>query len=92
MANLSLYTDRGIRSVVAKKELDDMKIVYEEISTDTDPSAIEFLNSQDRHLTKVGLPQYFVGDVLAFEGGYAEVHNLSADEINQRVEEINASN
>jgi hypothetical protein len=88
MAKLTLYIDRGVRSTVAKMHLDKLGVDYDVINTDEYPSQLDKL----RPIKTYGLPQYYVGETLAFSDGYKQVKELTAEEINQRVEEINVSN
>ena len=91
MANLTVYTDRGVRSAVAKQYLDKLGIVYEEKSLDADASARQFLEEQGRDVLHFPVPQFYVGTTLAWANGYKDVANLTSDQINERVSEINAS-
>lgn len=91
MATLTVYTNKAVRSVVAKKFLNDLGINYEVVDLETDTTAVDFLNSKGRDLAHYPAPQFYVGDVLAWENGFKDVSNLTATEINQRIEEINAS-
>ena len=91
MATLNVYTDRSVRSAVAKKFLSDLGISFVEININETMSAVDFLNSKNRDLAHFPAPQFYVGDVLAWENGFKDISNLTATEINQRIEEINAS-
>lgn len=91
MATLTVYTNRAVRSAVAKKFLSDLGISYDIVDLETTPSAVEFLESKGRDLAHYPAPQFYVGDVLAWEHGFKDISNLTATEINQRIEEINAS-
>lgn len=91
MAKLTVYTNRAVRSVVAKDYLTKLGIDFDETDVEQTPSAIEFLLSKNRDIQHYPLPQFYVGDVLAWENGFKDISNLTAEEINQRIEEINAS-
>lgn len=92
MANLIVYTDRAVRSVVAKQYLDRLGVAYDEVNVEATPSAVNLLESQGRALRHHPLPQFYVGSVLAWENGFKDIGGLTAEQINQRVEEINAAN
>jgi hypothetical protein len=91
MANLTLYVDRGPRSELAKSQLNSHGISYDVIDVESTPDALIFLESLGRDRAHYPMPQYYVGETLAFEG-FKEVNYLTKDQINARVEEINASN
>jgi hypothetical protein len=90
MANLTLYVDRGARSEIAKVQLRDFGIAYDLVNVETDPAALEFLKNQGRDRAHYSMPQYYVNGVLAFEG-FKEVNFLTREQINSRIEEINAN-
>jgi len=92
MANLTVYTNRAVRSVVAKQYLSDLGVAFDEVNVEQDPAGLVFLESQGRDLKHYPLPQFYVGNTLAWENGFKDISNLTAEQINQRVEEINASN
>jgi glutaredoxin len=91
MSSLTIYTDSGVRSAVAKKFLADLGISFTEVNVNDDSTAVEFLDSHNRDRAHFPLPQFFVGDVLVWENGFKDISNLTVTEINNRIEEINAS-
>ena len=91
MANLTVYTDRSVRSAAAKQFLTNLEIVFDEVNVDTTPEAVTLLESQGRDLKHYPLPQFYVGETLAWANGYKDVAGLNADQINERISEINAS-
>ena len=91
MAKLTLYVDNGIRSTVARQQLRNLSIDFDELNVGANEQAAEFLVNSNRPVNKFPLPQYYVGETLAWENGYKDVAELAATEINQRVEDINAS-
>lgn len=90
MAKLTVYTDRAVRSAVAKQFLTNLGIDFEEVSIEDNPEAEAFLNSQGRDLKHHPLPQFYVNGKLAWENGFKDIAHLTAAEINQRIEELNA--
>lgn len=90
MADLKVYTNRAVRSAVAKKFLQDIGVAFDEINIDETPGAVEFLESKNRHTRHYPCPQFYVNNQLAWENGFKDVVNLTAEEINQRIEELNA--
>lgn len=91
MPNLTLYTTRGISCVVAKQKLDSMGIVYDEINVDDSVQARDFLESIERPIKTFPPPQFYVDNICVWENGFNEVNELTAEQIKERVEEINAS-
>lgn len=91
MAKLTLYVDSGIRSTIARQHLQKLGIVFDETNVTADPNAIVFLESKERPTKKYPLPQYYVGETLAWENGYKDVINLTTEQINERISEINVS-
>lgn len=92
MAKLTVYTDRGVRNSVARQYLLDLGVDFDEVNVDTDSGAVEFLESKGRDTKHHPLPQFYVGETLAYENGFKDISVLNATQINQRVEEINAAN
>lgn len=90
MARLTIYVDRGARSEIAKVQLRDFEIDHDIIDVETETSTIELLKNRGRDRAHYPMPQYYVGDTLAFEG-FKEVNYLTKEEILSRVEEINAA-
>lgn len=90
MADLKVYTDRAVRSAVAKKFLTDLGIEFDEINVEQDSSAVEFLEGQGRDTKHYPLPQFYVNNQLACPNGFKDLSVLTASEINQRIEELNA--
>jgi hypothetical protein len=91
MAQLTLYVDQGVRSSVARKQLRDYGISFNEVNIDADPALVTFLESVNRPLKYHPMPQYYIGNTVVWENGFKDVSNLTVTEINQRIEEINAS-
>ena len=91
MAQLTVYTNKAVRSAVAKNFLTTLAIPFTEVDVDTTPSAVVFLESKGRDTNHFSPPQFYVGETLAWENGFKDISNLTATEINQRIEEINAS-
>lgn len=89
MAKLTLYVDRSARSELAKIQLRDFSIDHDIVDVETDTSAIALLESRGRDRSHYPMPQYYVGETLAFEG-FKQVNYLTKEEINSRIEEINA--
>ena len=92
MAILNVYVNRAVRCSAAKTLLNDLEIEHNLIDVETDTTAIDFLEDQGRDIAHYPLPQFYVGSVLAWPNGFKDIVNLTANEINQRIEEINASN
>lgn len=90
MSKLTLYTSYGIRSSAARQQLNSLGIDYVEINIDENQEAKEFLDQQ-RPLSGYPAPQYYVDSTLVWPDGFHEVSQLTAEQINQKVEEINAS-
>lgn len=84
MAKLTLYVDKGIRSSAAKAQLKNLEIDFVENNIDAGgiPAYMRSIKSNP-------MPQYYVGETLAWENGYKDVVDLTAEDINNRVEEIN---
>ena len=92
MATLKLYTDKGVRSGIAKTHLQGLGVNFDEVNVELEEnaSAIVFLESKGRDRSHYPLPQYYVNETVAYNGGYKEVVLLTAEQINSRIEEINA--
>ena len=88
MTTLTVYVDRSARSELAKTQLNEYGIVYDVVDVETTPGAVEFLASKGRDRKHFSMPQYYVGDTLAFEG-FKEVNFLTKEQINSRIKEIN---
>jgi len=88
--HLKLYTDRAVRSQLAKSQLDQLGVSYEEVNVEDSSDAVVFLESQGRSRKHHPLPQYYVGNSLAWENGFKDVVELNATQINSRIEELNA--
>jgi len=91
MATLKLYTDKTVRSHAARAHLIALGVAFEEVNVEQNASANTFLESKGRSRNKYPLPQYYVGDDLAWANGYRDVAQLTAAQINSKVEELNAS-
>lgn len=92
MAKLTVYVNRAVRCSAAKQMLTTLEIDHDVVDIETSPEAIEFLESRGRDIKHHPLPQFYVGQTLAWENGFKDIVNLTVEEINQRVEEINAAN
>ena len=92
MANLTVYTDRAVRSSAAKQYLTNLGVAFDEVNVEQDSSAVEFLESKGRDLKHYPLPQFYVGESLAYENGFKDFSTATAEQINSKVEEINAAN
>lgn len=90
MAKLTLYVDQGVRSSVARTHLKGLGISFDEVNIDADTNLINFLESVERPLKYYPMPQYYVGNTVAWVNGYKDVVELTAEQINEKVEEINA--
>lgn len=90
MAKLTVYVDRGARSEIAKVQLRDFAIDHDIVDVEADASALALLESLGRDRSHYPMPQYYVGNTVAFEG-FKEVNYLTKEQINSRIEEINAS-
>lgn len=90
MARLTVYVDRGARSEIAKTQLRDFGIDYDVVDVEADVSVLELLKTRGRDRAHYPMPQYYVGNTLAFEG-FKEVNYLTKEEILSKVEEINDS-
>lgn len=91
MAKLTVYLDKSVRSQAAKQQLANLGIDYTAINVEEDAAALQFLESQGRDRAHYPLPQYYVGETVAWANGYKDVSTLNATQINQKVEELNAS-
>ena len=92
MATLTMYVDSGVRSAAARTYLKGLGVQFNEINITVDESANTFLNEQQRPVGKFNMPQFYVGGKLVWANGFKDVSGLTAEQINERVEEINASN
>lgn len=90
MANLTVYTDRAVRSAVAKQFLSANAIDFTEVSIENNAEAVEFLESQGRDLQHHHCPQFYVNGKLAWANGFKDLSLLTTAEINSRIEELNA--
>jgi len=91
MAMLTMYVDSGVRSSAARAYLKDLGVTFNEINVTADADAEAFLNAQQRPVGKFNMPQFYVGGKLVWANGFKDVSGLTAEQINERVEEINAS-
>lgn len=90
MAKLTVYVDRGARSEIAKVQLRDYGIDHDVVDVEADTTVLALLKNRGRDRAHYPMPQYYVGDTLAFEG-FKEVNFLTKEEILSKVEEINAA-
>lgn len=84
MAKLTLYVDKGVRSGAARAQLKNLGIDFAEVNVDAGG-----MPAYMRDRKSNPMPQYYVGETLAWENGFKDVAELTAEEINNRVEEIN---
>lgn len=91
MAKLKVYTDRGVRSVVAKQYLTNLGVPFDEINLEQQPEAVEFLNSKNRETKRYPLPQFYVGEAVAWENGFKDIAHATQIEINERINQLDAS-
>jgi hypothetical protein len=92
MATLTMYVDSGVRSSAARVYLKNLTVTFNEINVTADADAEAFLNAQQRPVSKYNLPQFYVGGKLVWANGFKDVSGLTLEQINEKVEEINASN
>jgi glutaredoxin len=91
MAILTMYVDSGVRSSVARAYLKNLGVTFNEINVTADAAAEAFLNAQQRPVSKYNLPQFYVGGKLVWANGFKDLSGLTLEQINEKVEEINAS-
>jgi len=90
MAKLTLYTDKSVRSQIAKTQLANLGIDFDEVSILENGEAVTFLESKGRDVQHYPVPQYYVGESIAWLNGYKDVAKLTAEQINAKVTELNA--
>lgn len=90
MATLTVYVDRSARSELAKVQLREFGIEYNTVDVEADTEALTMLAGRGRDRKHYPMPQYYVGNTLAFEG-FKEVNYLTKEQILSKVEEINDS-
>jgi len=88
---LTMYVDSGTKSQIARGVLHKKGIEFTEIDVST-PKAIEFLTKQGIEPTSYDMPQFYIDEVLVWNNGFKDMYRLTTEEINQKIEEINASN
>lgn len=91
MAKLTMYVDSGVRSSAARTYLKNLGVAFDEVNITVNEDANTFLNEQKRPVGKFNMPQFYVGNKLVWEDGFKDVSSLTAEQINEKVEEINAS-
>jgi glutaredoxin len=91
MAKLTMYVDSGVRSSAARTYLKDLGVAFDEVNITVNEDAMAFLNEQQRPVGKFNMPQFYAGGKLVWANGFKDVSGLTAEQINERVEEINAS-
>lgn len=91
MPKLTMYADNGVRSSAARAYLKKIGVVFDEVNITVNESANSFLNEQQRPVSKYNMPQFYVGNQLVWPEGFKDVSGLTAEQINERIEEINAS-
>lgn len=89
---LTIYVDRGPRNELAQQHLTKLGIAYSVEYVNQSEAAAAFLINQNRPPARFPLPQFYVGNTVVWENGFKDMHNLTAEQINQRLEEINATN
>jgi glutaredoxin len=83
---LTIYSKNNCPYCVnAKNYLENRNINYREINVEQDPQAREFIVSQG-HRT---LPQIYFQDKLLVPDGWQGLKELSADEILERIKNVN---
>ena len=87
-----MYVDSGVRSSAARAYLKNLTVAFNEINVTADADAVAFLNAQQRPVSKYNLPQFYVGGKLVWANGFKDVSGLTLEQINEKVEEVNASN
>jgi hypothetical protein len=92
MATLTMYVDSGVRSSAARVYLKNLTVAFNEINVTADADAEAFLNAQQRPVSKYNLPQFYVEGKLVWANGFKDVSGLTLEQINEKVEEVNASN
>jgi len=92
MAMLTMYVDRGVRSSIARQYLKNLGIAFEEVNITVNKDAANFLIEQSRPVSEFNMPQFYVGNTLVWANGFKDVAGLTLEQINEKVEEINASN
>ena len=89
MAKLTVYTDKGVRSSLAKTRLTQLGVDFDVVDCESDASGIEFIEAKGRDRVHYPLPQFYVGESVAWEG-FKQMKDLNASEITERVDELNA--
>lgn len=92
MAKLTMYVDTGVRSSAARAYLKNLGVEFDEVNINANEAANSFLNEQQRPVGKYNMPQFYVGNQLVWDNGFKDVSGLTLEQINERVEEINAGN
>ena len=90
MAKLTMYVDSGIRSSAARTYLKGLGVAFDEVNITVNEDAAAFLNEQQRPVGKFNMPQFYLGSKLLWENGFKDISGLTAEQINEKVEEINA--
>lgn len=89
---LTVYVDRSPRNELALQHLTKQGIAFTVEHVNTSEIAAAFLLNQNRPPARYPLPQFYLGDKLVWENGFKDMHDLTSEQINQRLEEINATN
>jgi rhodanese-related sulfurtransferase len=92
MAKLTVYVDSGVRSSAARTYLKNLGVTFDEVNITVNEDAMAFLNQQQRPVGKFNMPQFYVGNKLVWANGFKDLSGLTAEQINEKVEEINAAN
>ena len=85
---IKVYSKDGCPFCVrAKNLLDAHGIEFEEVRIDLDHEARKFLLMHGHK----SVPQLYVGETLLVEDGFQGLAGLTADEVKERIEEINGN-
>ena len=87
-----MYVDSGVRSSAARAYLKNLGVAFDEVNITVNESANAFLSEQNRPVSKYNMPQFYLGNQLVWENGFKDVSGLTLEQINERIEEINARN
>lgn len=90
MARLTVYIDRTPRSQIALSQLQEYAVDHDVVNVEENPESLTLLEQQGRDRAHYPMPQYYVGETLAWDG-FKTVITLTAEQINERINEINAS-
>lgn len=88
---LTVYVDRSPRCELAQQHLIAQGVPFILTKVYESEAAAAFLIEQRRPPAKFPLPQFYIGNTLVWENGFKDMSSLTAAQINQRIEEINAT-